>query len=78
MLSMNRIIFLVFNRKLPNMTGESEMALTSLREVQSKLEREIEWILSDDETLNQYTILHYISAIDNAISSLINFLESKK
>jgi hypothetical protein len=60
------------------MTGESQLALMSLREVQSKLELEIEWILSDDETLNQYTILHYISAIDNAISSLINFLESEK
>lgn len=64
-------------QKCYEMSGESTMALCSLHEVQSKLEYEIEFILSDDETLNQYKVLYYISAIDNAVSNLIKYLESK-
>lgn len=62
------------------MSTESKMALESLREMQIKLEREVEWIIYEDSDENEphYRAAHsFIAAIESAMSDLINYLESK-
>lgn len=59
------------------MSEEVKAALESLREMQSNLEREVEWVLTEDLTIRGEHIHSHVSAIDVAISNLINYLESK-
>jgi spore coat polysaccharide biosynthesis protein SpsF (cytidylyltransferase family) len=56
---------------------EVELALESLREMQSNVEREVEWVLTDREEFRQNAAMYsHLSAINIAISNMINFLEN--
>jgi len=60
------------------MSTEVKLALSNLRHIQYTLEREVEWVLSDDEDIWQQDIKKKLFAINITIGDLIEYLEDEE
>ena len=60
------------------MSTEVKLALSNLRHIQYTLEREVEWVLSDDVDIWQQDIKKKLFAINIAIGDLIEYLEDEE